>query len=435
MIRLLTTSYNIDPVAIEQTLDLSVPESKTILAVYLSMPEVENDRRALNVTYGMRRAKKEGRWMGKALPGYINKSTEDGKTKYIALNEPKASHMRWAFENIAIGTFATEHIWMMAKEKGLKCSRNSFWEAIRNPMYCGKIIVPKFKDEEMYLADGVHQPLISEKLFYLVQDVINGRRRNYLHGGAKASSPEEYPLRGFLRCPVCERNMTGGSSKGRNAHYYYYHCTLACKQRFRSEHVNQAFERELKRFIPRKGMAELFQMVICDTFNDNFKFFQSERKRIEEAITTQNNKLTKARELLLLETFTGSEYKEIKSESEQSILRLELDLQDLEKKVSHGLNIELLVCDALSSLKSLVKLYSDSNIEGKRHIIGVIFPEKWHFDGREHHTTKVSEAALLIYHINNKLRHKKTGASTSKSDYSGYVPSAGVEPARFPTGV
>ena len=52
--------------AIEHTLDLTIPEQKLMLAVYLSMPEVENDRRGQNVKYGMRRAKKEGSWMGTA---------------------------------------------------------------------------------------------------------------------------------------------------------------------------------------------------------------------------------------------------------------------------------------------------------------------------------------------------------------------------------
>jgi len=61
--------FDIMPIAIEQPLDLTIPEQKLMLAVYLSMPEVENDRRGLNVKYGIRRAKKEGRWMGMALPG------------------------------------------------------------------------------------------------------------------------------------------------------------------------------------------------------------------------------------------------------------------------------------------------------------------------------------------------------------------------------
>ena len=42
--------------AIEQPLDLSIPEQGLMLAVYLSMPEVENHRRSLNVIAGMRRA-------------------------------------------------------------------------------------------------------------------------------------------------------------------------------------------------------------------------------------------------------------------------------------------------------------------------------------------------------------------------------------------
>src|SRR5688572_11818880 len=63
----------VEPQAVEQPLDLSVPENKMMLAFYLAAPEVENDRRALNVFHGMRRAKKEGRWMATAPIGYINK--------------------------------------------------------------------------------------------------------------------------------------------------------------------------------------------------------------------------------------------------------------------------------------------------------------------------------------------------------------------------
>ena len=65
--------------AIEQPLDLSIPENKMMLAFYLAAPEAENDRRALNTFFGMRRAKKEGRYMGTAPTGYINKTTESGK--------------------------------------------------------------------------------------------------------------------------------------------------------------------------------------------------------------------------------------------------------------------------------------------------------------------------------------------------------------------
>ncbi|MFP3675465.1 hypothetical protein SB724_21865, partial [Bacillus sp. SIMBA_031] len=75
------------------------------LAIYLAAPEVENDRRALNTFFGMRRAQKEGRVMGTASYGYINKCTEDGR-KYIAIKEPEASNMRWAFNELSKGKYA-----------------------------------------------------------------------------------------------------------------------------------------------------------------------------------------------------------------------------------------------------------------------------------------------------------------------------------------
>jgi hypothetical protein len=47
--------------------------------------------------------------------------------------------MKWALETIAEGNFATEQVWAMAREKGLKCARNSFWDAIRNPCIAVKL--------------------------------------------------------------------------------------------------------------------------------------------------------------------------------------------------------------------------------------------------------------------------------------------------------
>src|SRR5690606_5395565 len=160
--------FGVEPQAMEQPLDLSIPENKMMLALYLAAPEVENDRRALNTFFGMRRARKEGRYMGVAPVGYANKVTEiDGKRilKYITPEERNASIMRWSFEEIATGKFNTEQIYHIAKRKGLSCTRSNFWVALRNPVYCGKILVPKYKDEETTLVDDKHEPLISEAIF------------------------------------------------------------------------------------------------------------------------------------------------------------------------------------------------------------------------------------------------------------------------------
>lgn len=99
----------VEPQAVELPLDLSIPENKMMLAIYLAAPEVENDRRALYTFYGMRRAKKKGLLMGKAPFSYVNRSKEDGQ-KYVALKEPQASALRWAFNEIVKGIFAADQV-------------------------------------------------------------------------------------------------------------------------------------------------------------------------------------------------------------------------------------------------------------------------------------------------------------------------------------
>lgn len=61
-------SLGIEPQAIVQPLDPSIPENIMMLAFYLAISEVGNDRRALNVMDGMHRARKEGRWTEISIP-------------------------------------------------------------------------------------------------------------------------------------------------------------------------------------------------------------------------------------------------------------------------------------------------------------------------------------------------------------------------------
>ncbi|MFN0293907.1 recombinase family protein [Pedobacter helvus] len=45
-------------------------------------------------------------------------------------------------------------------------------------VYCGKIFIPKYKDEPSQLVEGQHEPLISEKLFHEVQQAMDGRKQS-----------------------------------------------------------------------------------------------------------------------------------------------------------------------------------------------------------------------------------------------------------------
>lgn len=419
----------IEPQAVEQPLDLSIPENKMMLAIYLSAPEVENDRRALNTFYGMRRARKEGRLMGKAPFGYINRSKEDGR-KYIAPKEPEASNMRCAFNEIAKGVFACDQVRQkMNAQSQTKLSRSAFHVAVRNPLYCGKIFIAKFKDEEAHLVQGQHEPLISEELFNKVQLVLDGNKR-VERPNTKILSDKNLPLRGFLVCPECGRNLTGSASKGRTNRYYYYHCVSSCGFRQKANVANDIFEKGLFQFEINGGIKNVLKKLLLDNYK---KFVQNpfdEKKRVAQEIDRLNAKLSVARNKLLSETIDDEEYLEIKKECRERIESLEEQLSK-DSSDTKSINIDKALDRALQSIVNIPKLYSEGEIHTKRAVIGSIFPEKLVFDGKTYRTTRMNVIANYIFQINNGLLQKKNRTNESKFHLSCLVAETGLEPVTF----
>ncbi|KMQ67019.1 hypothetical protein ACM39_14565 [Chryseobacterium sp. FH2] len=164
-----------------------------------------------------------------------------------------------------------------------KISRTSFHIAIRNPVYCGKVFIPKFKEEDAYFINGQHQPLITESLFYRVQDILDGKKRIH-RPNTKILSDEYFPLRGFLICPNCGKNIMASASKGRNNRYYYYHCNATCGFRHRAEIVNTVFEDGLKALEMTETVKKLVRKVSLNSYERSLKHQDSKRKHYLDKI-------------------------------------------------------------------------------------------------------------------------------------------------------
>lgn len=415
----------VEPQAIEQPLDMEVPENKMMLAIYLTAPEIENDRRALNTFYGLRRARKEGRWVSHAPLGYVNRHDVTGK-KYIAIDPPQAKIMKWAFNEIAKGIYSTQQIYEKASEMGLKCKRNNFYVAIRNPVYCGRILIVKYKDEAAHTVKGLHEGIISESLFYDVQDVLSGKKKA---GKTKVHSPELLPLRGFIKCSRCSRILCGSASKGRSGYYYYYHCSSSCGCRYKAEEVNSVFNEIVKEFTIQEDYAEVFIKAITDNYKNGNSTQLISRSELLKEINDLNSRIAKARELLLNGDIDGADYKTIKSENEHKIDVLEAKLAEAALANSKTENIEPMLRGAMGKLTQLDELYSKSNSYKKRELIGSMYPQKFTFEELQHRTALTSELYSSIYLINSKLVGKKEGQATDFSCLPILAPEAGLEPA------
>lgn len=86
-------------------------------------------------------------------------------------------------------------------------------------------------------------------------------------------------------------------------------------------------------------------------------------------------------------------------------------LNKLESKITeqgeNPLRIDILLPKAVETIASIHDLYQVADNETKRAIAGSMYPEKLHFDGEQHRTTRVNEITSAIYLISNNLKKDK----------------------------
>ncbi|WP_124561007.1 recombinase family protein [Pedobacter sp. KBW01] len=298
--------------------------------------------------------------------------------------------MRWAYEELSTGKWLIDQIWRAASEKGLKTGRKNFWQIIRNPIYCGRIPIAKYKEEEAHTAKGQHEAIISEGLFYKVMDVLNGRNKPKK---TTICSPDMLPLRGFLICPECGSMLSGSASKGYNNYYHYYHCIAKCGVRYNAEKVNKLFIEELKKYTIDPVLHEAYAMILKQVYQYVSSEDNNELASVKKQLEDFNIRFSKARDKMLNDVILDFEYRKIKSDCEKNILILENRLINLSRGKE---NIIQLIGKATGLLKNLHETYLEADSAGKRRLISSIYPQKLTFDGTQHRTVRMNEAVRVL---------------------------------------
>lgn len=407
--------------AIEQPIDLSVPENQFMLAFYLTAPQVENDRRSLNTKAGMRRAMKEGRWVSSPPKGY--KKGRDALDKPLMQPGEAAVFVHEAFTEIAKGCYTLDEVRLRLRKKGFKCSKNQFGLLLRNPVYMGKIRIPAWQDEEEQLVDGLHEPLISEEVFHQVQAVLEGRKGR--RRGKPTRRHEALPLRGHLLCSQCGGNLTGSVSKGNGGSYYYYHCQKGCKERFRAEDANAEFLRYLRSLSIAPEVAQLHLAIMNDIFKERDGDRSKENTRVGRALAQINERLLRADEMYVEGRLEADSHARLK----QNYLDQRKDLEEQQRKIADfGSHYDEYLRYGFSLVSNLPGYYKKADLRGKHEIVGSIFPEKLTYADGTYRTSRYNEVIALLGGKRADLVTQKEGLTTEIGDQSYEVALLGFEP-------
>ena len=410
-----------EPQAIEQPLDLDIPENKIMLAFYLAAPEVENDRRSLNTIAGMRRAMKEGRHVTLAPRGYRNARNEMNRP--IIEPNDDAILVKLAFEEVAKAIYTVVDVWRIVKARGLKVSKNQIWNMLRNKVYCGQIFIPAYKDEPEAIVQATHEPLISVELFNEVQDALNGRKRKF---PSKNTLKEELPLRGFLECRKCGAKLTGSASKGNGGRYFYYHCQKGCNERIKAEEANKIFIEEVERASNDPKGIDLFKKELTSHAQKNKKTKLNGLQEIEKEIEKNLQRIENLKDKVADNEMPVDEYLSIKKKCDENISKLKKKLVEL-KLIDF--NLKEYVDVSAGIIEKLPEYLSGADLTAKQQIIGSICPEKLIFEENQYRTIRLNDVIDWIYTKGNGSGRSKTRLAPIFGSQSNQVPGTGFEPA------
>ena len=413
--------------SVEQNIDFNASDYITMLSLYISMAQSEDTKISRRTKEGIHASLEKGKCTYKAPRGYINRQIDD-EHKYVEIDKEKAPIIREMFAEVAKGVYTPCYIQKMFARRGHYIHKNSFLKMLRNRFYVGEIYVPEYKDQKIgtipaHYVKGLHEPLIDRDTFEKVQSIVDKKYRPKL---TKRTHPDVF-LRQYLRCPQCGATMTGSASTGNGGKYYYYHCSKDAKHlRCRADKANDDFARYLSALIPNYAIISLYREVIRDIQGESRIVSQSQIAKVEEEILQHEARLTAATNKFLDDKIDTDTYNEVKqrvlAEKQACLTKLDMlknpQCADFEPQIKY----------AMSLINNLSHVIKEGRLDTKRELIGVMFPEKFDFDGKSYRTNSYNKVLDLIYLQTNELRGQKKRDSSDFSEKSLQVPPQGLEP-------
>jgi len=398
---------------LESHVDVNNPVDLLLLYINQILPEIDNARRSLNVTRGMRQARREGRWMGPPLRGY--KMEKQGNTSLMIPNE-KAKVIVQGFEMFASGLHSQEEVRLKLRTLGVHVSRFQIKNVLTNIAYTGKILIPAWKDEPETLVDGLHEGIISDELFKRVQDVLHGRKH---HPTKFTKRSDSFPLRGYLECSQCGGKLTASSSKSRNGSKHpYYHCRKGCKERFKADDAHQSFQGLLASFKMPDEIMSLYYHIMQDIFRKDEDSKKAEVEGLENQIAQVQSRLNNAQDSFFDGVIDQTEFTKVKARYQEQLD--ELSFRQMRTKFSKS-HFQQYLDFGFSLLTDLDRYFDEASLEVKQKMLGSIFPEKLIFDGKKCRTARPTQLLSLLTMNINELGEIKKDFPDMQSEKSSKV--------------
>ena len=293
----------------------NTPQGKFMLNIAFGQSKYYVDNLSENIRRGIRQKLRNGVWPGYAPIGYLNDKTN----RTIVPDTDKATLIRKAFELYATGEYPLLKLRKVINESGLVGKRDkllsisNYQYLLKNPIYYGAI---RYGGE---LYDGVHEPIITKKLFDAVQSIMGSKSRT-----TRAPKLKPYSYRGVFRCGECDCMITTETQKGHN----YLRCTKrrgVCTQPYvREEAIAEQVREEVQKVSLPSAWVDACVQILEKERTHHQHAERSSVQKLESEITTIEKKLDALLDLQLDGSITHTEY----TNKKQVLLNRKTDLKE-----------------------------------------------------------------------------------------------------------
>ncbi|MGI5841586.1 MAG: recombinase family protein [Patescibacteria group bacterium] len=319
----------------------NTPQGKFMLNIAFGQSKYYVDNLSENVKRGNRQKIRRGEWPNKAPIGYLNYHPIN-QAKTIIVDSQKSKYIIKAFKMFATGSFAFIQIRdfltdnkVFGVNKGNKIHLDTIRRILSNPFYYG---VLKYKGE---FFKGVHQSLISKKLFDQVQRVINHKCTNY------QTHKSDFYFVKLATCGECGSAITAEKHRKhyqcRNADvdYYYYRCSKKkqpCHQSYLSSSI---FENQLRKIVYNSSLspfaAKKFLVWANNDVAKETSATSGQVNTLTSAILNTDSKLNNLLDGYIDKTIDPLDYQKKKNELIQYKVETEEKIKEINNKGSSWL--------------------------------------------------------------------------------------------------
>lgn len=412
------TGVNI--MAVTQPIDTNSHAGALQQNIQFIFSKYDNDLRRQKTIDGMREKLLRGEWIGNAPTGYS--FVKGASTQTIVINE-KGEAMKQAFTWRANG-MTYDQIIAKLKPLGVNLPKQTLTDIFRNPFYCGFMSHNLLNGE---VVRGKHPALISEDLFLKA----NASKKTDGYKSNKAN--DNLPLKTFVKDAETLTPFTGYLVKKKGLYYYKVN-KVGIKINRSTKIMYSKFKELLANYTIDSKYIEPLKVQLQYTWENLTENNSGEKKALSNKLNEVEEGLYSLRKRHAIGTVNLDVYEQFSNEMTAQKKAILEQLEKIDQKLSNPKELIDFTCKLAANL---APVWDSGDYYQKQTFQNVLFPEGLLFDVKiEHYRTPVVNSVIAcIADLSREIKQNKKPDPLFPLEKSGSVPSAGVEPARFPTGV